>query len=656
MCTKTAVFALLLLFVLTSPVLAVSYTWTGGTVEGCKLYTCPDPYYNPLDSNYPLLADNHFWTTPNNWQGGKKPRDDDWNGDDVMDRETSVVRNNVSGPNGLMVFDQNVCDFDTNDGDMDIEEFRIYSYGSIDPNCGGGTEPAYFEMRGGILDIDFAWFCAWDGDTNTNIAIKGGLIEVGNALWAARAGDTYWHQTGGTVTTNYFCMPLNDQPGTTHVQLDGGIIFINKSRSTFGIQCADDGRSTIDIADNLPTKIVHGCRASTNPYDYYAVTYLKEKLIDNGYVTCFGGDPRATLHWEPPGGSHPNDYWLYCYRDSPCGSYGRVPENGEAVEFDQKLSWSPGDLAVKHDVYFSTVFVDVNTGTDPNSGAGQGRQTATTFDPGTLSLNTTYYWRIDEVNNNHPDSPWRGDVLNFKVKRYVTVDDFERYDVNAGDPNLAATWNDSRSLGDMWRYLDKSEGYDSTNQCMNLGYRNQWSPWYAETERTFDSNQNWTIQDIKSMSMFIKGEAANFDQPMYIKVTDGDGNTGMVINEDPNITLQTNWTGWLIDLNDPNLSSVNLANVKKFMIGFGDGAPTGMIADWDWAKVDEIRVSPQVYTSADFDGNGRVNFKDYVFLSEGWKKAPVYPATDIAPYFLGDGITDELDLSELCEQWLKEEQ
>ncbi|NIP23794.1 MAG: hypothetical protein GWN67_01215 [Phycisphaerae bacterium] len=53
------------------------------------------------------------------------------------------------------------------------------------------------------------------------------------------------------------------------------------------------------------------------------------------------------------------------------------------------LSWTAGSEAISHDVYFGT--------TSP--GIFQGNQTATTFDPGTMAYGTTYYWRIDEINN-----------------------------------------------------------------------------------------------------------------------------------------------------------------------------------------------------------------------------------------------------------------
>ncbi|MFB0552660.1 MAG: LamG domain-containing protein [Phycisphaerae bacterium] len=86
------------------------------------------------------------------------------------------------------------------------------------------------------------------------------------------------------------------------------------------------------------------------------------------------------------------------------------------------LSWSPGGLAVSHDVYFGDNFDDVNEGA-PDSSGFQGNQLETFIVvgfpgfafPDGLVPGTTYYWRIDEVNDAEPNSPWKGDVWSFSV-------------------------------------------------------------------------------------------------------------------------------------------------------------------------------------------------------------------------------------------------
>ena len=64
------------------------------------------------------------------------------------------------------------------------------------------------------------------------------------------------------------------------------------------------------------------------------------------------------------------------------------PFNGTTgVSRTADLSWTAGSGATSHDVYFGTT----------NPPPFIQNQTATTFDPGTMTISTTYYWCIDEV-------------------------------------------------------------------------------------------------------------------------------------------------------------------------------------------------------------------------------------------------------------------
>jgi hypothetical protein len=67
------------------------------------------------------------------------------------------------------------------------------------------------------------------------------------------------------------------------------------------------------------------------------------------------------------------------------------PADGQQRVQNPILSWTAGADADSHDVYF---------GTTSGNLVFQGNQTGTTFDPGSLSGKTRYYWRIDEVNAN----------------------------------------------------------------------------------------------------------------------------------------------------------------------------------------------------------------------------------------------------------------
>ncbi len=84
------------------------------------------------------------------------------------------------------------------------------------------------------------------------------------------------------------------------------------------------------------------------------------------------------------------------------------------------LSWRPGDFAVSHDVYIGDNFENVNNGAE---GTFVGNQTGTFIVvgfpgfpyPDGLVPGTTYYWRINEVNDTDPNSPWKGDVWSFSI-------------------------------------------------------------------------------------------------------------------------------------------------------------------------------------------------------------------------------------------------
>ncbi len=86
------------------------------------------------------------------------------------------------------------------------------------------------------------------------------------------------------------------------------------------------------------------------------------------------------------------------------------------------LSWTSGDFAVSHDVYLGENFDDIQAATR-NSEAYRINQNTTFYVAGFpgfaypegLVPGTTYYWRIDEVNDANPDSPWKGDVWSFTI-------------------------------------------------------------------------------------------------------------------------------------------------------------------------------------------------------------------------------------------------
>ena len=100
---------------------------------------------------------------------------------------------------------------------------------------------------------------------------------------------------------------------------------------------------------------------------------------------------------------------------------GPEPADGALIEDTwANLSWSPGDSALSHNVYIGDNFDDVDSGAESTF---QGNQTGTFIVvgfpgfafPDGLVPGTTYYWRIDEVNETEPNSPWKGPVWSFRI-------------------------------------------------------------------------------------------------------------------------------------------------------------------------------------------------------------------------------------------------
>ena len=96
--------------------------------------------------------------------------------------------------------------------------------------------------------------------------------------------------------------------------------------------------------------------------------------------SSFGGSATAPVEGAPA-------------QTPPDAATNPSPATGAAnVALNASLSWTAGARADSHDVYFGT-------NPTPDLSEFRGNQTATSFDPGILAEETTYYWRIDEVND-----------------------------------------------------------------------------------------------------------------------------------------------------------------------------------------------------------------------------------------------------------------
>ena len=97
-------------------------------------------------------------------------------------------------------------------------------------------------------------------------------------------------------------------------------------------------------------------------------------------------------------------------------------EGAVDVPRDVILSWTPGESAVAHDVYFAAALADVNAAdraTPRGVLLSQGQDAATYDPPGLLEFGRTYYWRVDEVNGAPDGAIFKGEVWSFTAEPFV---------------------------------------------------------------------------------------------------------------------------------------------------------------------------------------------------------------------------------------------
>ncbi|MHC4110536.1 MAG: LamG-like jellyroll fold domain-containing protein, partial [Planctomycetota bacterium] len=98
------------------------------------------------------------------------------------------------------------------------------------------------------------------------------------------------------------------------------------------------------------------------------------------------------------------------------------PSGSTMVDIHATLSWSPGDGATEHRVYFSAdEEAVINRTVAPIVLPAE----TTSVEVGPLDMGMVYYWAVDELVN--PVIP--GEVISFTAEDYRTIDDFEAYDI-----------------------------------------------------------------------------------------------------------------------------------------------------------------------------------------------------------------------------------
>ncbi len=304
-----------------------------------------------------------------------------------------------------------------------------------------------------------------------------------------------------------------------------------------------------------------------------------------------GGLPQGTLRYTPgpliPGKTYywrvdeseifetyKGDVWSFTIE----GAVRSVnPPNG-AVDVTQTpiLTWIPG-FGASHEVYFGTDEVVVrNADTSSPEYKGSRALGSESYEPGQLEWDTTYYWRVDEVNNTNADSPWTGPIWSFTTANFLIIDDFEAYnDINEGQPGsnrIYLAWEDGYNNPAINGSIVGHANAPFTEQTIVHGGLQSMPMYYdnavgkSEATLTLTSNRDWTVKGVNTLTIWFRGEATNTAENLYVAL-----NGSAVVNHDnPDAALINNWTQWNIELHAFADQGINLANVNSITLGLGN--------------------------------------------------------------------------------------
>jgi hypothetical protein len=288
------------------------------------------------------------------------------------------------------------------------------------------------------------------------------------------------------------------------------------ARTDDGVRLWVGGKQLADAWESVPIyPIEHSGTIDLVAGNTYSIVMEYFENTDNAV---------AELRWSSP--STPKQFIPQAALALPVKAGSPSPSNGATgTKMTPILRWGAGDFAASHELYFG-MDVDAVVNADKTSPEYKGAKALgdEIYDPGKLAWDTTYYWRVDEVNNLNPDSPWIGNLWSFTTGDFIVVDDFEDYD--ADENQIWFAWNDGLGAGTLGTpgyipgngtgaavgdgttgsYTEESIVHSGV-QSMPYWYDNnkQGFAYYSEAVKTLSAPRDWSEEGVTELSLWFKG-------------------------------------------------------------------------------------------------------------------------------------------------------
>ncbi len=199
------------------------------------------------------------------------------------------------------------------------------------------------------------------------------------------------------------------------------------------------------------------------------------------------------------------------------------PDPGDGAIIDQtkpELKWRAGAFAVSHQVYFGENSDDVAAGAGEPTVTTDASLKVTSLAPYAAGLTPgqTYYWRVDEVNDADPDSPWTGDVWSFRVRPMTAWNPTPADGIQYVHPDQDLTWE--YGLGYIFHRVFFGETFEEVESATGVGYmtlQTTYDPPPLEIGKTY----YWRVDEFTG-AVTHRGDIWSFTTIPEVAVTDPD--------------------------------------------------------------------------------------------------------------------------------------